>query len=187
MREQALDEIIAWHREIQNPGGAFDLPEGTPIVIAGDMNMYGRSIQHRQLLVGVFADTTYGDRYPIDWDGTGLADVAPYHIRGHEAYTWRNDAESFSPSKIDYIVYSDSVLELVKRYVARSRLKWHDHEPRCAGWPVPITKYHRWFPWFFHPWYVEVSRLRWPSLLANPDHASDHLPVVADFRIIDGP
>ncbi len=47
---------FAWHREIQNPGGDYDLPEGTPIVIADNMNMYGRSIQHRQLLEGIFAD-----------------------------------------------------------------------------------------------------------------------------------
>ncbi len=47
----------------------------------------------------------FGDKYgSVYRTGPHLADLTPYHIRGHDAYTWRSRSSSYGPGRIDYIV-----------------------------------------------------------------------------------
>ncbi|MFH1689204.1 MAG: endonuclease/exonuclease/phosphatase family protein [Candidatus Eisenbacteria bacterium] len=161
-RQRELDGIAAWLRELQTPGGVleppdeppleFDLPEGTPIVIAGDMNLVGGAGQVRTLTDGEIVDEeTFGPSHPADWDGTPLADTWPRVNGWRDVFTWRDARSSFSPGKLDYIVYSDSVLELRRAFALEtSGLTEED---------------------------LERYGLRAEDTL----DASDHLPVVADF------
>ena len=128
---------------------------GTPIVIAGDLNLVGSARQVETLLAGAIVnEDLYGPSRVPDWDGTPLADAMPYHTTCREAYTWR-DAESwFSPGRLDYIVYSDSVLELGNHFV----LSTEDMTARD----------------------LKAARLEADDVTT----ASDHLPVVADFRLL---
>jgi len=153
-RELELDAIAAWIRELQSPGGRELIP-GTPMVIAGDMNLVGYARQLEILLAGrIINQERYGPSHLPDWDGTALADVMPYHTTGREAYTWRSINSydrSFSPGRLDYILYSDSVLELGNHFVLCTS-EMSQEELTAAGLVVYDTAV-----------------------------ASDHLPVVADF------
>lgn len=150
-RQEELDGIAAWVRDLVAPAGR-GLPEGTPIVVAGDMNLVGRARQVRTLVAGAIVDEeAHGRSGPLDWDGTPLADAAPRHAGGHDTFTWRDSRSSFAPGKLDYIVYSDSVLRLVNSFV----LATEELAPEV----------------------LERYGLKPGDTL----DASDHLPVVADF------
>jgi len=153
-RQEQLDGIAAWLRDLAGPGGP-GVPRGTPTVVAGDMNLVGGANQLETLLAGAIVyEETYGASRPADWDGTPLADADPRHAGGAENYTWRSAKDSFAPGKLDYIVFSDSVLELGNAFVlATEELGRAD---------------------------LERYGLRRNDTL----EASDHLPVVADLTPI---
>jgi endonuclease/exonuclease/phosphatase family metal-dependent hydrolase len=149
-RQEELDGIAAWVRGMVAPDGA--LPEGTPIVVAGDMNLVGGALQVRTLLEGEIVNVaTHGEPAPLDWDGTPLADAEPRHAGGLDTFTWRDARSSFAPGKLDYIVYSDSVLRLGNAFV----LATEELAPEILE--------------------------RYGLKAADTLEASDHLPVVADF------
>lgn len=158
-RQGELDGIAAWLRDLTTPpdedGGvrtARLLPHGTPLVVAGDMNLVGSSRQLRTLLEGEIADgATFGPSRAADWDGTPLLDAWPRTAGGAEVHTWRDSRSSFAPGKLDYIVFSDSVLRLENAFIL-------DTETLDAE---ALSRYG----------------LRRDDTL----DASDHLPVVADF------
>jgi exonuclease III len=150
-RQEELDGIAAWARDFVSPGGAC-LPRGTPVVVAGDMNLVGRAKQVRTLVAGEIVDEeTHGRSGALDWDGTPLADAEPRHAGGYDTFTWRDPRSSFAPGRLDYIVYSDSVLELGNALVLATEE--------------------------LAPDVLERYGLR-PGDAAD---ASDHLPVFADF------
>ncbi len=168
-RQEQLDGIAAWLRDLVTAAkdGGNDaaraegmpwLPPDTPIIVAGDMNMVGGAIQLRTLLDGeiVYVEQ-YGAPYAADWDGTGLKDSDPRIAGGVENYTWRDTRSSFAPGKLDYIVYSDSVLRLGNAFVLSA-----ERLPKEA-----LTLYG----------------LRASDTLES----SDHLPVVADFTPVAAP
>lgn len=73
-RQVECDRIISFIRDARTAGGVINLPQDTPIVIAGDMNFVGWRQQYDTLLNGDIVDNaTYGADYPPDWDGTSLA------------------------------------------------------------------------------------------------------------------
>jgi len=149
-RQEELDGIAAWMRDLKRDG---DLAEGTLIVIAGDMNLVGSSRQVETLVAGTIIDENrFGRTLPADWDGTPLADAWPLHIGGRESYTWRDDSSRFAPGRLDYIVYSDSVMEMTGGFVLRTE-----------DLPAELLERHG------------LRR-------TDTGEASDHLPVVADFR-----
>lgn len=149
-RQEEFDAIAAWIRDSRTVGR---LGPRTPVIVAGDMNLVGDSRQLNTLLHGAIVDTTrHGPASPPDGDGSSLSDAMPYHLPATESYTWRNDRSVFAPGKLDYIVYTDSVLEL-----GRSFVLW-----------TPDLSARTLQQWGLQPEDTAI--------------ASDHLPVVADFR-----
>lgn len=156
-RQEQLDGIAAWLRELMTAGGS-ELPPGTPSVVAGDMNLVGGSRQVRTLLEGAIVyEETFGPSHSPDWDGTPLADANPRHAGGAANFTWRDARGSFAPGKLDYIVYSDSVLELGNAFV----LATEELAPDVLA--------------------------RYGLRVGDTLEASDHLPVVADFTPVGAP
>jgi exonuclease III len=152
-RQEELDGIAAWMREIQTPGGV-EIEPGTLIVIAGDMNLVGSYRQVETLVSGTIVDEErFGPSHPADWDGTALSDAMPYHLGGKDAYTWRDDRSSFAPGRLDYIVYSDSIARLSNAFIL-----WTEELD-----PATLVSYD-----------LRATDTR---------DASDHLPVVADFAL----
>lgn len=118
-RQEDADELTAVMREWRNNGtGPFPLAAETPIVHVGDFNLVGERQQLITLTAGDIVDESqYGADFPWDWDGTPLTDLFSRHTHLRMGYTWRNDGSSFSPGKLDYVLYSNSVLELGNHFV----------------------------------------------------------------------
>ena len=52
-----------------------------------------------------------------DWDGTNLEASLPIHTDGLASYTWRNNFSSFGPGKLDFIIFTDAVVDLGNSFV----------------------------------------------------------------------
>lgn len=115
-RQAEADQILAFIHELQTPGGTFNVPQNTPIVLAGDANLVGLKRQYHTLLEGSIQDeTTYGKAFTPDWDGTALTDLHPLHFQRPHTYTWRGSG--FFPGRLDYVFYTDSVLRIGRHFV----------------------------------------------------------------------
>lgn len=153
-RQDEADRIVAFIRDARTPGGVINLPEGTPIVVAGDMNLVGWRQQLDTIVTGdIVNNAAYGADSPPDWDGTDLAVPPSRHPDGRASYTWRSDTSTFYPGMLDWIFYTDSALTLQNHYVLETRTM------------LPAT--------------LGANGLQQTDI---PD-ASDHAPCVADFTI----
>ncbi len=91
---------------------------------------------------------------PPDWDSTPLADLHPYHSSAPRSYTWQSpERTGFGPSRLDYVFYTDSVLAPVRSFVLAT-------DSLSAK-----------------------TRERLGLLRDDTFRASDHYPVIADFRL----
>ena len=108
---QAEFDLLAAHLRDARASGA--LASSTPVVVAGDMNLVGDRRQVETLLTGSIADVgRFGPSARPDADGTALADAAPRTTGLPAVFTWINDGDQFPPGRLDYVVYSDALLEL---------------------------------------------------------------------------
>ena len=62
-------------------------------------------------------EASYGIDFLPDWDDSPLTDLFSRQTHIRMGYTWRNDNSEYNPGKLDYILYTDSVLEPVKHFV----------------------------------------------------------------------
>ena len=122
-RQQQADPTIRFILDAQTEGNRIDLPLNTPIIFSGDMNLVGDSRQLNTIVNGSIQDvTTYGEGRLPDWNGTPLQDIHPLQTDHPFAYTWRNPSGSFPPSRIDYIFYTGSVLDVQKGFVLNTSI-----------------------------------------------------------------
>jgi len=158
-RQQQSDAIVGWLRDARTPGGQIDLPPGTAIAIVGDLNIVGTFKPVETLLTGDISDENrYGPDFPPDWDGTGLVDARPLHnIDGPDQWTWRDDNDRWPPGRLDFIIYSDSVLSVAKQFVLNTTTM-RPEELKAAG--------------------LE----RFDVTIDDVGRQYDHLPLVIDFR-----
>jgi endonuclease/exonuclease/phosphatase family metal-dependent hydrolase len=88
-----------------------------------------------------------------DWDNTELTNLKAFQSGSNFSYTWYDETSDYSPGKLDFIIYSDSRLEAKKAFVFNSVFLSEKY--------LKKYKFSR-----------ELSK-----------KASDHLPVVVDFKI----
>ena len=159
-RQQQSDAIVSWLRDARTPGGNIDLPARTPIVVLGDLNIVGGPRPVETLLSGDISDeAAYGADFKPDWDDTPLTDAHPLHnVLGPDDYTWRNDNEPYKPGRLDYVVYTDSVLEVTKSFVLNT-VTMSERELRATG--------------------LE----QFDTTADGVGKAYDHLPLVVDCRV----
>jgi exonuclease III len=156
-RQLDFDAMMAFIRDAQAPGGVLDLATDTPIIVLGDMNMVGEARQLDTLLSGDILNTgAWGAPFAPDWDGSALADLAPPHVSLPMTFTWYNEDSAFHPGRLDFIVYTDSVLEPANNFV------------------------------LFTPAMPADSLAAHGLLAGDATLASDHAPVVGDFRLRAG-
>jgi len=118
LRQQAADEFIQVMREWRAGNGPFPLEDNTPYLVLGDFNMYGRGRVLRTLRDGdIWDEATYGADFLPDWDGTPITDIFSLHTHIRMGYTWHRDDLSFTPGKLDYILYSDSNIEIGNHFI----------------------------------------------------------------------
>lgn len=121
-RQAEVDAIMTFIQDAREPGGELTLDENTPVVIAGDMNFVGQISQLVTFLTGDISNNELqGEDFAPDWDGSVFTSITPRHSDQRMGYTWRKDSSNnYSPGHLDYIIYSDSVLDLVKSYVVHT-------------------------------------------------------------------
>ena len=153
-RQSEADEYMAFQREAMMPGGVLDLPEGSPVLFGGDLNMVGLAGPVVTLQTGDIADEgAYGPDFAPEWDGTAMREWPILQADRPMDYTWRNDNSSYTPGKLDYAIVSDGVLQVTRSF----GLQTQD---------------------------MSAERLASYGLLASDTWgASDHLPIVIDVAL----
>lgn len=159
-RQKQSDAIVAWLRDARTEGGHIDLPPNTGIVICGDLNIVDGIEPVTTLLTGdIHDEATYGPDFLPDWDDTALTDLHPTHNASTDFdYTWRNDSGRYPPGRLDFIIYSDSTLDVAKHFVLNTALLTEAALKRAGLEEFDVT--------------ADGYGARY-----------DHLPLVVDFRV----
>ncbi len=122
-RQNQVDAYVQFIQDARSPGGVIDLPEGTPMVYSGDLNLVGYAQQLNTLLTGdIQNNATYGPDGPMDWDGSPMTDAVCRQTEGRMAYTWRNNNSAYPSGRLDLFLYSDAVATLVKSFALRTAI-----------------------------------------------------------------
>ena len=122
-RQLEVDATVAFILDAKTPGGVINLPLETPFVILGDMNFVGDRQQLITLLTGEIINTPlFGNGGPPDWDNTDLQDLLSRQSDKRTAYTWRDDPGSFPPGRLDFQIYSNSVINVEKEFVIQTEV-----------------------------------------------------------------
>lgn len=153
-RQAEIDRILSFLKDARTPGGAVDVPEGTPYYITGDLNLVTLARHLNSLVTGdIQNEGTYGADFDPDWDGSDLTDLLTRQTSKRMVYTWRSETSNYWPGHLDFVIYTDSVLD------ARNHFVLYTQE-------MPADSLARY------------------GLLSTDSSASDHLPVCADFRTV---
>lgn len=153
-RQIEIDAIMGFLRDAQAGTGPLQLAANTPIIISGDMNLVGDFRQLESLLTGnIIDEESYGPDFQPDWDGSDFIDSKPYTTEEPMTFTWFNEESSFSPGRLDFIIYSGSRLNLLNSFSLFSRSLPQDSLTNYGLWGEDVIQ------------------------------ASDHLPLVADFQL----
>jgi len=157
-RQKEADILMAFLRDAKAQSGVLHLEQDTPFIITGDMNLVGSRRQLVTLLTGDIATNDnggwqHGDDFQPDWDGSDLEQAFPRLTHRPMKFTWYNDLDPYCPGKLDYVIYSGSVLDLANTFVAFT-----------PAMPAETLAEYGLYP-------------------EDTVYASDHLPVVADFAI----
>jgi len=164
IRQEEVDATVAFILDAKSPGGVLDLPLNTPFMVIGDLNLVGFRQQLTTLVTGEIVNTQmFGNGGPPDWDETDLEDKIAQQTDKRTAYTWRDDDNSFPPGRLDYQIYSNSVLNLEKAFVIQTEVmsparlaeyglqqfdtrNASDHLPKVSDYSLPnttdITEHH---------------------------------------------
>ncbi len=153
-RQLEADAFAKFILDAKTAGGTIDLPEGTPFVLSGDMNLVGDGQQHSTLVTGNIVNANiFGTGAPLDWDGTDLLDLVALQADQPFAYTWKQPGSQYPPSRLDYHICSNSVLDIEKAFTLQTQI-------------------------------MSSARLDTYGLQAyDTEGASDHLPKVTDFSL----
>ena len=153
-RQVEADSFIAYVRDLTTEGGEVELDTDTPFVLLGDLNLVGDAQQLLTLTTGeIINKATFGESHHPDWDDSNLADLISLQTGNPMAYTWRSDGGGFWPGRLDFFIYTDSVMTVVKSFTLNT-LTMSDEE--LAEYGLDRNDTHK---------------------------ASDHLPVVVDVEL----
>jgi endonuclease/exonuclease/phosphatase family metal-dependent hydrolase len=154
-RQAEVDNIIATIRKVRtNSGLGFDVPKNTPIIFTGDTNFVGLNQQLKSIITGdIINQSVYGADFKPDWDNSDFEDAKPYTIGVPASYTWYSLGNSYMPGRLDYVLYTGSVMKLENCFVLQTiNLSQND----------------------LQNYYLSPG---------DSDIATDHLPLVCDFNL----
>lgn len=151
-RQYVVDGVLAFLRDVKKGEGPFDVEEGTPIAVVGDMNFVGSAQQPQSLRTGdIVHNDEFGSSAAPDWDGTNLLDTNPQQTGAPLHTTWIDAKSSFPPGRLDYAFVTNSVVEVDHEFVLRTSVL------------------------------SDEERLRYDLQEEDTKIASDHLPLVIDM------
>ncbi|PKP27265.1 MAG: hypothetical protein CVU06_02740 [Bacteroidetes bacterium HGW-Bacteroidetes-22] len=117
IRQNEVDALIQFLRQSFTGQNDLKLDPTTPFYLAGDLNLVGDVKQLNTLLTGDISDNeTYGPDYPPDGGNTSLLDLVSTLTDRAMAYTWRDPDKTFSPSRLDYILYTGQRITILKSF-----------------------------------------------------------------------
>ncbi len=152
-RQKEADGVIRFLRDAKTPGGTVTVDEGTPIVLVGDLNLVGDYQQYTTLIHGDIVDNTvFGADEAPDWNGAPWTELEPRHPTSLFTFTWDDSESGYCPGKLDYMLYTASVMDITQDMVV-------DPREMSAG-----------------------QRMGHGIELTDASTASDHLPRFADLR-----
>ncbi|MCK9995139.1 MAG: endonuclease/exonuclease/phosphatase family protein [Candidatus Krumholzibacteria bacterium] len=155
-RQNEADSVIGFLRDAKTSGGVITLPEGTPFVLGGDLNLVGWRQQLDTIITGDIQDEgTYGSDDAPDWNGADFTHPRSRQPDDRATYTWRNDFSSYYPGNLDWILYADSVLDVHNHFILETRTM------------------------------TSATLTANGLLIYDTSYASDHAPRVADFTVFD--
>ncbi|MFK7904761.1 MAG: endonuclease/exonuclease/phosphatase family protein [Chitinophagales bacterium] len=156
-RQGEADAFAAFIQDAKTTGGRIDLPENTPFILAGDLNLVGASQQLTTILEGdIVSNFIYGEDAPLDWDNTDLEDVISPQTGDYMAFTWLGEGSNFPAGRLDFMIHSNSVLDVKKAYTINTNsmspqdLDYYglnasdtdiasDHLPKVTDFEMPVT------------------------------------------------
>lgn len=190
-RQREIDEILSFIRDSREGLTDYTIDPMTPIVILGDMNFVGFSSQVKSLMTGDISDNNrYGEDFNLDWDESELGDVKARNIGTNHLSTWYNPNGSFSAGRLDYILYTDAVMDLENSFVLSSfnlsnddlvttnlrstdSSRASDHSPVVADFSFPLSSN------------VEVATIEDVNIYPNPSHGFININSPYEIREID--
>jgi exonuclease III len=154
-RQLEVDNIISNIRKIKkNTLSGFNIPKNTPIIFTGDTNFVGLNQQVKSILTGdIINSLNYGPDEKPDWDGSNFEDAKPYTTGFPSTYTWYSVGNSFMPGRLDYMVYTGSVMRLENSFILQT-----------SGLDPSVLQ----------SYYLNID---------DSTIATDHLPVICDFNL----
>ncbi len=156
-RQDEADALVEFLRDAKTVGGVIDLPDGTPMVAAGDFNLVGLSQQITTLLTGDIQDEgQFGADAAPDWNNLPFVFPPSRHPEQRVGWTWRRDSSSFYPGILDWIFYGANDLNLGNHFILDSRTLSastlsalgmstgdsplaSDHSPRVADFSLKVS------------------------------------------------
>ncbi|MBN2448342.1 MAG: endonuclease/exonuclease/phosphatase family protein [Phycisphaerae bacterium] len=161
LRQQEADALVAWWSDARTPGGKVDVPANTAFIVTGDLNTVGGPQVLETVITGDIQDEQrFGADSAPDWDNTPITDAKPLHNAiGPDVYTWRNDSSEYAPGRLDYIIYTDSNIEVAHKFVLNTTT--------------------------MSPELLQAAGLEKFDVAEDDEGVwFDHLPVVVDFRFV---
>jgi endonuclease/exonuclease/phosphatase family metal-dependent hydrolase len=160
LRQRQANAIVAWLDDARTAGGEITVPQGTPFVVMGDLNVIDQpSPSLNTLLSGVATEpAAVGAAAPPHHSGLQLRDILPHHNDqpGADTYTWRDDTTAYPPGALDRILYSDGDMHVGRAFVLDTMSMSEDDLHRYG--------------------------LRATDVMRDPARGiHDHLPLVADL------
>ncbi len=161
-RQEEADVTVNDLKNFRNGNGVFSVAQDTPYVVLGDLNIVSSGQPLDTVITGNIIDEfSYGPDSPPDWDGTSITDSNPVHNgSGTDDWTWRNDSSQFAPGTLDYILYSDSVLNTANKFVLNTTTMTNTE--------------------------LNATGLEEFDVVLFPESGTyDHLPLIVDFRFTE--
>ena len=122
-RQREVDATIKFILDAKSAGGVIDLPENTPFLITGDLNLVGDRQQLITLLTGEIINIQlFGNGAAPDWDNTDLEDIISSQTDKRTAYSWRNEQSTFPPGRLDFQIFSNSVINVEKQFILQTEI-----------------------------------------------------------------
>ena len=157
-RQEEADAIAEFILDLKSGGGNITLPPNTPFVISGDLNLVGDFQQLETLITGDIQNTfSFGNGGALDWDNSDLEDVVSLQADIPMAYTWFGANAIYPPSRLDFAIYSNSVMSMKKAFTLQTETMSSDR--------------------------LDMYNLSFNATSI----ASDHFPKITDFEIASYP